>query len=32
MVFAAGTLLRDPGLNNPKIALVADRVQLVQQL
>lgn len=32
MVFAAGKLLRDPDLNNPTIVLVADRVQLVQQL
>lgn len=32
MVFAAGKLLRDRELNNPTIVLVADRVQLVQQL
>lgn len=32
MVFAAGKLLRDPELKNPTIVLVADRVQLVQQL
>ncbi|MFX0538581.1 type I restriction endonuclease subunit R [Ornithinimicrobium sp. Y1847] len=32
MVFAAGKLLRDETLNNPTIVLVADRVQLVQQM
>ncbi|MBK6857823.1 MAG: HsdR family type I site-specific deoxyribonuclease [Microthrixaceae bacterium] len=31
MVFAAGKMLRDPGLSNPTIVLVADRVQLVRQ-
>lgn len=32
MVLAAGRLTRDPGLKNPTIVLVADRVQLVRQL
>ena len=30
MVFAAGQLLQDPGLANPTIVLVADRVELVR--
>lgn len=32
MVFAARQLVRDPAMRNPTIVLVADRVQLVQQM
>lgn len=32
MVFAAAKILRDPALENPTIVLIADRVQLVNQM
>lgn len=32
MVFAAGKMLRDPAMKNPTIVLIADRVQLVNQM